>query len=220
MSYCDSAYGHAIRFAADSVRLQRIQNSCLRFFFGVRKYDHISSFLTNSGWLNLEKLRSLHLLTTAHAGLTTPEPDYIPRKLKTFANINRFGIYKKSVWVIPKYNSVTFTSSFSYNAPKFYNQLPNVFGSYKITNIKNDLRCIFLSFVDVWKIYQTRFISFQDTRKIIKQFWFTKGSSTQDALVLFYYKILKTFNGEHKVTAQFVDRPNAFELNWSWYLVI
>lgn len=41
-------------------RVQLVQNSYLRFFYGVRKYQHISQNLKQSSWLNMAEWRALH----------------------------------------------------------------------------------------------------------------------------------------------------------------
>ncbi|XP_031359025.1 uncharacterized protein LOC116182622, partial [Photinus pyralis] len=43
-NYCDVLYGPCL-LAKDRDRIQRVQNSCLRFVFGIRKYDRISHTL-------------------------------------------------------------------------------------------------------------------------------------------------------------------------------
>ena len=43
-------------------KIQKIQNRCVRFAFGLRKYDHISAFIKNKKILNMKNRRLLHSL--------------------------------------------------------------------------------------------------------------------------------------------------------------
>ena len=44
-------------------KLQKLQNSCVRFAYSLRKYDHISGFIKSKNMLNLKNRRLLHGMT-------------------------------------------------------------------------------------------------------------------------------------------------------------
>lgn len=48
-TYCSAVYHPAID-CLTAKRIQRVQNACLRFIYGIRKYDHISYKLFDCGW--------------------------------------------------------------------------------------------------------------------------------------------------------------------------
>lgn len=64
------------------------------------------------------------------------------------------------------------------------------------------------------KAYQIRFTSFLESKRILsdRQFGFTKGLSTQDAVLSFYNHILNSFNNRQKAAALFFDCAKAFDL--------
>ena len=53
LSYCDILFWPAL-LLEDKESLEKLQNCCLRFCYGLRKYDHISQCLLDSGELRLE----------------------------------------------------------------------------------------------------------------------------------------------------------------------
>lgn len=44
-------------------KLERLQNFCIRFIFGLRKYDHVSEFRTKLKWLPIRLRRNAHILS-------------------------------------------------------------------------------------------------------------------------------------------------------------
>lgn len=58
-NYCDTVYGPCIT-NMDSNRLQKLQNSCLRLIYGIRKFDRISHKLKEISWLSMVGRRRLH----------------------------------------------------------------------------------------------------------------------------------------------------------------
>lgn len=137
--YCDSIYGPAL-FQYDSLRLQKIQNCCLRFAYGIRKFDHISHKMIESGWLSLNNYGTLHLLTLVHKTLKLQKPDYLFKKLITFSNINTLSTRNRNILVIPKHQTAFFKRSFSYVASKEYNKLGPEIRSYNLVNFKKRLK--------------------------------------------------------------------------------
>nr|CAI5843558.1 unnamed protein product [Callosobruchus analis] len=144
ISFGDSVYGPAIT-KKDAMRLQRIQNSCFRYSFGIRKFEHISHVIKANSRLNLAQLRNLHLLTLVHKTLKTKIPSYLSKKLKMFKDVNVLRTRNRDKLVIPKHNSVMYTYSFSYNASKLYNELPPEYLNFSVLNFKKKLKSFLLS---------------------------------------------------------------------------
>nr|CAH7727941.1 unnamed protein product [Callosobruchus chinensis] len=51
----NTTIAHAL-VQADVIRLQKIQNSCIRFAYGIRKYHHVTKSYHDAGWLQLDKI--------------------------------------------------------------------------------------------------------------------------------------------------------------------
>lgn len=109
-------------------RLQNIQNSCLRFSYGIRKFDHITPAFQKANWLQMNKIWIPTLCTLVHRTLQSSYPVYLRALLTTFADnpfhrerLTRIG----NTLYCPMYTSSKFESSFSYTAYKYYNSLPS-----------------------------------------------------------------------------------------------
>jgi hypothetical protein len=133
LSYCDNVYGPAI-LQRDSNRLQLIQNSCIRFAYRIRKFDHISSKFEESGWLRLEKLRKSHIISLTHKILNCGQPFYLASRLVVLRGRNKHSL------LIPRSRSLMYNRSFSYAAAKSYNSIPTAFKHYSLYNFKKKLK--------------------------------------------------------------------------------
>ena len=64
-------------------KIQKLQNNCVRFTFGLRKYDHISGFIKNKNILNMKNRRLLHGLTLMFKIKNKLAPAYLCNRIKT-----------------------------------------------------------------------------------------------------------------------------------------
>ena len=62
-------------------KIQLVQNACMRFVFGLRKYDHISHCFDKKKTLNIENRRKLHSLTLMHKIMLGKAPHYLTQKI-------------------------------------------------------------------------------------------------------------------------------------------
>lgn len=143
VSYCDTIYGPAL-LKYDSNRLQKIQNSCFRFAFGIRKYDHINYKFNENKKLKLDQLRNMHTLTLVHKVLQSGKPTYLYKKLFRFEGVSTYNTRNKNTLVIPKHSTAMFKRCFTYNACKLYNSLPVNFQNYSLINFKKKLKSFLL----------------------------------------------------------------------------
>ena len=58
-NHCDVVYSSCLTSRMKR-RIQVVQNSCLRFIHGIRRRDHISHTLKDTGWLSMADRRRLH----------------------------------------------------------------------------------------------------------------------------------------------------------------
>ena len=64
-------------------KIQKLQNNCVRFTFGLRKYDHISGFIKNKNILNMKNRRLLHGLTLMFKIINKLAPKYLSKRIST-----------------------------------------------------------------------------------------------------------------------------------------
>ncbi|KYM96666.1 hypothetical protein ALC62_12662 [Cyphomyrmex costatus] len=109
-------------------RVQRIQNTCLRFSFNVRKYDHISPYFSRSGWLNIRQRFILHLCCLVFRLLHSGVPRYLRNLLYFNSDLhanNTPDTRHQDSLSYPRHRTSKFKAAFSYTATKFYNAMPS-----------------------------------------------------------------------------------------------
>lgn len=79
-----------------------VQNSCLRFSFSIRKYDHVSPFFQRSGWLNVYQHFVVHLCCMTYNILKT-NPGYLRELL--CLNIVAYSSWFSDTKLVTKINS-------------------------------------------------------------------------------------------------------------------
>ena len=124
-NYCDFVYGPCLD-AMDRDRIQKVQNACSRLVFGLRKFNHISHTFGMLNWLKMDYRRTLHLGKFVMRILKNPVlPVALKRKFVFRENIHSRNIRFTGVLTVPHHRSAMFQRSFTYNAIKVYNSLPN-----------------------------------------------------------------------------------------------
>ena len=116
-------------------KIQRVQNSCMRFVFGLRKYDHISSCFLKNKTLNMENRRKLHALTLMHKISTGLAPDYLSEKLTRHLDLHDYNTRGRENFAVPRVNTSTRSNTFLIAIAKLYND----FLSEINTNPQNSL---------------------------------------------------------------------------------
>nr|CAH7716240.1 unnamed protein product [Callosobruchus chinensis] len=141
LAYCDCIYFPAL-LQADVLRLQKIQNSCIRFAYGIRKYDHVTESYHDAGWLQLDKITKYHHLVLTHNVLINKMPLYLYEKFVTFSSNSNRATRNSLLFVMPKHSTALFKRSFIYNAVKMYNCLSNDYRHFSIVNFKKRLKLL------------------------------------------------------------------------------
>ena len=80
-------------------KIQKLQNNCVRYAFGLRKYDHISAFIKTKKILNMKNRRLLHSLILMYKIKNNKAPMYLCKRIRTHNEThihftrNRLNIY-------------------------------------------------------------------------------------------------------------------------------
>lgn len=145
LNYCSFIYEPCLG-TVDKSRLQKIQNSCCRLIYGLRKYDRgISARIKILRWLNISNRTKLHLLSFAHSTILSGVPSYIAEKFIRRHQQHSVNIRSYHVFNIPRYRTSLFRKSFSYNAIKLYNSLPPSLKTCNPATFKYKLKALLLS---------------------------------------------------------------------------
>ena len=121
LNYCDSVYFNITEILKN--KIQKVQNTCFRFIFGLRKYDHISSCLKNLDTLNMENRRILHGLTLMRKIKNNLAPSYLVERIQLHENIHSYNTRNKNNIVIDKSNTALRQKSFFPFFSKLYNEI-------------------------------------------------------------------------------------------------
>ena len=130
-NYCDTIYNNISELLKQ--KIQKVQNSCTRFIFGFKKYDHISSHFAQLKSLKMEERRSVHGLTTMHKIVTKISPDYLVSKIKFHNNLHNYNTRNKNKIVVGASRTTTYDRSFFPTFSRLYNSISNTGCNMNVT---------------------------------------------------------------------------------------
>lgn len=123
-SFCCELYGPCIT-ANNIARIQRIQNSCLRFIFGIRKFEPITHKLAEVSWLNMADRRYLRMACLFQKIITDKQPAYLYNKISFRTDVHTLNLRFKGMLTPPLHRTALYERSFSYQIVKVYNGIPD-----------------------------------------------------------------------------------------------
>lgn len=123
INYCSEVFSHCLD-AGCSYKLQKLQNSCLRFIYGIRKFDHVSHRLKDTNWLSIKNRYKLKSMCFYHSIVTKKAPQYLYNKLTFRTDVHNINIRKKDFLTVRQHNLTLYNRSFSYNICVVYNGVP------------------------------------------------------------------------------------------------
>lgn len=149
--YCDNVYGPCLD-AVDIRRIQKTQNSCLRFIYGIKRPHRISYKLCETNWLNMYNRRQLHMACFFMKIIMNKTPPYLLERIQFRTDVHNVNIRRKDIITIPKHNKELFKRSFSYTAAHVLNRLN------KLVKYKND---VFESYSKARKVFRQHLLDSQ-----------------------------------------------------------
>ena len=133
--YADTVYGPCLD-AFDKQRLQKLQNSCLRLIFGIRKYQSVRHCLGILGWLNMENRRRLHSVCLFHNVISFKTPPYLYNKISFRSDVHHLNLRRRSHITVPAHHTQFFKRCFKYSLSNWYNAIPTHIRALSATNFK------------------------------------------------------------------------------------
>lgn len=109
----------------DKTRIQRVQNSCLRLAYGVRKYQRISHKRKEAGWLSMDDRFLLASACLYHKIIITKTPHYLYDRIRFRTDVHNLNVRFKSQITPPTHKTTLFERSFSFCIYKTYNNIPS-----------------------------------------------------------------------------------------------
>ena len=94
----------------------KFKNNCVRFIFGLKKFDHITQHFKSLKTLNMANRRNLHCLTMMHKIVNNKAPKYLCNKIKCNANIHTYRTRGRDRLITSKANN-------NYGLNSFFNKI-------------------------------------------------------------------------------------------------
>lgn len=138
LNYCAEIFSSALDFDT-WYRVQKLQNSCLRFIFGLRKFQHVSHTLGQTKWLRMRDRFKVREATLYHSILTTRKPPYLYDKITFRTDIHNINIRRKDRLDTPKHRTSLFERSFTYRISAVYNNIIDTIKTYPKNRFKAHL---------------------------------------------------------------------------------
>ena len=120
--YCDIVYGNGLS-AELSTRLQRAQNSCIRFIYGLRRRDHVSVFYNELRWFKLDNRRKLHQALFLYKLFSNNSPSYLVSEFSRLSN-RHYNTRRDDLLAIPIHRTEIYHSSFLVSCTILWNSIP------------------------------------------------------------------------------------------------
>lgn len=139
LNYCDAVYGPGLT-AECSNRIQKVQNSCVRFSMHIPRWQHITPYLKEVGWLSMRERRWVHLCCLVFNVIQTKVPKYLYDKIQRRCDAHDVTTRNCEMTLsIPVHHLETYKKCFAYQAANIYNQLPKSYKQESVTNFKKTL---------------------------------------------------------------------------------
>ena len=104
-------------------KIQKMQNNCIRFSFGLRKYDHISHTRISNKILCMQDRSLLHSLTLMFKITNKFAPDYLCNRITYNNNLHNYNTRHRNDIVAPFARSTIRSLSFFVYIAKKFNEI-------------------------------------------------------------------------------------------------
>lgn len=147
LDYADVCYPDLTENQLD--KLERLQNFCIRFIFGLRKYDHISQYRSKLKWLPIRLRRNAHILSLLYNILFNPlTPRYLKERFNFLHNANVLNLRSSENLALsmPQHGTVFYDHSFSVKAVRLWNLLPvTIRRAQSLSTFKSQVKSFYLA---------------------------------------------------------------------------
>lgn len=124
--FADVVYGPCLD-KIDKDRIQRVQKSCLRLIYGIRRRDPVSYRLTDARWLSMEVRRRFHSANLFQSIIRFNRPSYLTNKIRYRTDVHSLNLRHRGLISPPPHTTAFYERSFSYNIYLVFNQIPDDF---------------------------------------------------------------------------------------------
>lgn len=127
ISYCDIIMSDMN--VQSKIKLQRLQNACIRYIFNTPRYEHVTCYYTQLSWLKLDQNRILNIALLLWRVMNGKAPDYIRSQFVLMDSISsRNNRHTSETMYVPIHRTEKYSKSFLVTAAKIWNK-------YKLQNL-------------------------------------------------------------------------------------
>lgn len=138
-SYVDVVYGPFLT-QHNKYRIQKVQNSCVRFVKGLSGRDHVSHHVRNVFKCNMAQRRYVRLSCIVHKTLIIDQPRYLADMVTLREHVHSVDLRSRNTIHIPRHRSEFFKSCYLYLAGYVYNTLPSSFKTLTYATFKRKVK--------------------------------------------------------------------------------
>ena len=130
-----------------NIKLQRVQNACVRFIADVRRDEHITPHYIKLKWLKLVDRRTLSIAILISKIMKSQCPSYLFQSFTRMGSIhNRLNRHTSNTVQIPKHRTVKCNKSFIITASRLWNKyLLQTYSKNSTAMLKSKIHQILLS---------------------------------------------------------------------------
>lgn len=139
--YGDVVYADAI-LSQYKKKIQKVQNACMRFSFGIPYRDHITPYLSANKILNMENRRRFHMYLFIYRLIHSRKPDYLISPLTPFEHDHQtrnFHLFRA-----PRHHSANYENSFTFVASSMWNGTSQAVKNLPIRKFHKHIRAMLL----------------------------------------------------------------------------
>lgn len=123
-------------------KIQKLQNTCMRFSFNIPYRHHITPYLNDNKILTMENRRECHMLCFIFKIIKTGKPEYLHICLVPL--LHTYETRNVNLYRIPFHHTANFKKSFAYTASKIWNNLPNNIKYFSFYSFKGHVKSMLL----------------------------------------------------------------------------
>lgn len=138
-SYCYPAYGNSIS-KGDISRIQKLQNSTIRFVFNLRCFDHVTPYRAAADLIPMDSVCKILTCCMVHKVLKIREPRYLSEKLMYREEVAHRSTRQDFRLHFPKVKLEVGRKGFTYFAPNMINSIPLEIVGTSCKNFKSKVK--------------------------------------------------------------------------------
>ena len=142
MDYGDIVYSDSLSTRL-SGKIQKLQNSCMRFSYKIPFRNHITPYLNTSNILNMKHRRKYHMFVFVYKILNSGRPPYLKELFNRFLHPHNTRYVNN--YRVPQHKTANYQKSFTYVAVQMWNSLADNVKKFPLQKFSNYIKTLLLN---------------------------------------------------------------------------